>query len=339
MSNSNKKGGGSPVYGVIVTILTLVFVIMGTFLFLQARQIYLTQSSSSGSPQDVIQTETPDSLPSGTNEEVKDNVTETNIPTPETIQPGLVESVTPNTGVRVNSEKTYSLPQPVGDKIGNSGLLPGTGVAIVQEMTETQVRSDQCTIAFSLSGVDGFPWAITAGHCGKVGQKVYTLPSEGDFRTTTFLGTVRAVSESSYETGDGDWAAIRLDPNALRPSAPAGIPMHLVDTNVERGDRLCKNGSRTGYDCGPQGGKELKTVFNNATAKLDEVILCALSGDSGSPIYSNKGIVGVLSSSTAPASDMKNGYCTQQSGAYYTPVADVISQIRTKVPNAIITDN
>lgn len=337
--SKNSKSRGSRLYGVLIMLLCAVLAVMSYMVYVKAKEIYLAQPGASSSTTST-QIEVPVQGGAGSTEQdlIPAPTEESVLPTPDEIQPGLVENVEGGQ-VQVNAPKSYSLPLPIDDKIGNAGLLPGTGIIIVKEMDDTQVKSDQCTVAFSVAGVDGFPWAITAGHCGEVGEKVYSLPVDGNFFAAQFLGTVRAVSRSSYETGAGDWAAIRLDPQAVRPQAPGGIPMNLVVMNIERGDRLCKNGSRTGYDCGPQGGKNLKTIFEDLNAKLDEVILCALSGDSGSPIYSNKGIVGVLSSSTASKEDMQNGFCSQESGAYYTPTADVVEQVKAQVPNAVFVDN
>ena len=287
-------------------------------------------SSSITPPVDSIpRVKTVDPTPSNASAEKSMNMSD--------ISPGLVDDNGSNT--QFVSKRTYELKRPISDKIGNEGLLPGTHIIIINDISQDgQVNYDQCTAAFSVPGVDGFPWAITAGHCGKVGQKVYSKPIDGNFNNIEFLGTIRAVPEVSYNTGMGDWGAIRLDPNATRPPAPNDIPMNLLIDNIKEGEVLCKNGSRTGADCGTQGKKGVKTVFENSNAKLDEVVLCALSGDSGSPIYNNRGIVGVLSSSTAPNDDMISGKCTTKSSAYYTPTADIVKQLKTFVPNAEFID-
>lgn len=246
-----------------------------------------------------------------------------------------------DTGTVVVAEKNYRIIPPTNGIIGNAGLLPGTPIAILNSIENNgSINFGQCTIAFSVPGSDGFPWAITAGHCGDVGKKVYSIPVNGTFENSTFLGTIRKVSNYSFDTGKGDWSAIRLDPNAPLPASPTDIPLQISVKNVENGAFLCKNGSRTGYDCGPQGRKNLKaSLIDNRTAKLDEVTLCSLPGDSGSPIYDNQGIVGVLSSSTASEQDRANGYCTENSGTYYTPMGDVVDQVRDSIPSAVFIDS
>lgn len=256
------------------------------------------------------------------------------------MMPGLVDVVRhtdkPRYTIPASKEVTYVLPDKGGSTIGNEGLDPSTPVYILSERNVNgRNKYNLCTVAFSVSGKNGSPYAITAGHCGEVGQPVYRVTKEKTLNQSTEIGVVDYVSHSDYDTGAGDWAAIKLNPGALRPFAEGDVPRRLGVTNVQKGDLVCKHGARTGYDCGPQQDKQLEAIIGDKTAKLDEVTLCALEGDSGGPIYTQKYIIGVLSSSSASAEDMQKGVCSTDSQAYYTPMRDVVEQVKKNVPDAL----
>ncbi len=243
---------------------------------------------------------------------------------------------------RNDSGKIYSLREASSSQLDNVGVMPGTPIAIVTSRNSSSVSYERCTIAFSLPGKGGYPWAITAGHCGEVGEKVYTMPTSNEWSDSYFLGTIRYKSEINSENGNGDWAAIRLYDKAAMPKHSNNIPMKLNTNNVSEGTSVCKNGSRTGYSCGIQGEKNVKAILSgtDGTEKtsgyLDEVKkICALPGDSGSPVFSDSGIIGVLSSTGASAEDSKSGVCTSPSSAYYVPIGQVVAQIKSKVPDII----
>lgn len=243
--------------------------------------------------------------------------------------------------------EVYPLAKNTSSRIGRFGLLPATPVAIVKQRTASKVKFDTCTVAFSLPGKGRGknPWAITAGHCGKVGQKVYTLPTGSTFNSAVFVGTVRAVSEPDSSRGTSDWSAIRLNPKAKMPNHRTKIPMQLDTYPRKQDERLCKNGNTTGFNCGAKGkdnvSTELKSVdkttgaLKTYHASMSQVHLCALPGDSGSPIFDHDGIVGVLSSTSASKKEVASGKCKTTSLAYYTPIGEVVEQIRKKVPSIV----
>lgn len=240
--------------------------------------------------------------------------------------------------------KFYRTATPTGTTIGNGGLIPGTRVIVVSEQTDRSVRFDTCTIAFSLPGKSNMSWAFTAGHCGSVGQKVYTPPVDGDFSTAKFLGTIRAVSETDYETRAGDWAGIRLYANADRPEGASRVPLRLDTFERPIGETLCKHGSTTGTDCGAKRGEGIRTSLSGfspdtptVTARMDQVALCALPGDSGGPVFDKMGIVGILSSSSAVRSAEDPRSCESGAMAYYTPMEDIVKQIQSSLPDVILS--
>ena len=235
-----------------------------------------------------------------------------------------------------SNSSNIAIPVSKGEKIGQTGLNPGTVITVVQSKKGNTVNFDTCTIAFSLRGKSGYPWAITAGHCGKEGSKVYTYPTGNTFSTAYFLGTVRYVSKTDKE--NGDWGAIRLNPQAKLPSSPDNMPNHLKMSGAKMGDNLCKFGATTGYNCGPKNHEDVEAILTlknqntqEVKAIVDGVNLCALPGDSGSPIFDNNGIVGILSSSSASDKEVEEGKCGTSSSAYYSPIGDVVSQIKANV--------
>lgn len=243
---------------------------------------------------------------------------------------------------RNDSGKIYSLRKASSTQLDNVGVMPGTPIAIVTSRDSSSVSYERCTISFSLPGKGGYPWGITAGHCGNVGDKVYTVPQNDEWSSSYFLGTIRYKSEINSENGNGDWAAIRLYDKAIMPQSNNNIPMRLNTNNVPEGTSVCKNGSRTGYSCGIQGEKNVKAILSGTddsdktSGYLDEVKkICALPGDSGSPVFSDSGIIGVLSSTGASTEDSESGICTSPSSAYYVPMGKVITQIKEKVPDII----
>lgn len=299
-------------------------------------QQYQQKSVATVTPTQLIEEETPD--PTYTSF--------TPDPEPTTItqaQPKTTATVPPTSQEDKAIHATYELPQPSDGVVGNTGLLPGTDIAVVSSRTEREIHYDSCTVAFSLPGKQGMPWAFTAGHCGKVGQKVYSIPKDGDFRKSVFLGTIRRVSMSDYDKGTGDWAAIRLSPKAELPKKETKITLKLDTRERKSGIKLCKSGATTGFNCGEKNLSGVRAQLGDYknpdkffTGKMDEVKLCALPGDSGSPVFDRQGIVGILSSTSASQEDVNKGQCSASNMAYYVPIRDVIEQIHKEVPDAVL---
>lgn len=233
-------------------------------------------------------------------------------------------------------------------RIGESGLNPGTSVSIIQSEKDKKVFYQSCTVSFSLRGASGTPYAVTAGHCGDIGSKVYAQPKRGEV-PKQYLGTIRYVSESFYDrqTGDhqGDWALIALDKRATHPPSTDIVPRYLDVSNVDKGTSLCKFGATTGYTCGKKTSSGVSTRisgdFSNRvmTAKQDAASLCALPGDSGAPVFSTSGIVGVLSSINVNPSVQEHGSCKSNKGdseIYYVPMRELLDEIEDMTDEVLI---
>lgn len=232
--------------------------------------------------------------------------------------------------------------------VGKTGLLPGTQIAVLQEMTDDGVKFSSCTVGFSLPGKGAFPWAITAGHCGNVGDKVYNiiLTPDGNIADMKFLGTVRYASIFNSDENTSDWGAIRLNPKAQIPPVNQDIPLFINTKNIHEGDELCKYGSRTKRSCGPKVDSNvlvksnMDTRFDTQTVVgyADKAKLCALPGDSGGPVFDKDGIVGIISSTSIGVNsnfDDDTLRCDTEDEAfsYYIPVESILQQIKTAVPD------
>lgn len=235
----------------------------------------------------------------------------------------------------------YPLEPAKSASLGREGLLPATPIAVVKNRTATRVEFDTCTVSFSLPSKTGnFSYAVTAGHCGKPGQKIYSKPYGGDFSSAIKLGEIVHSSEMNEATGATDWAVIKLDPKAKRPSHSTKITLAL-DTYPRPIDKtVCKRGSTTGFDCGKKGEDGVKTQLRVSDNNQQEVIavlskayMCALPGDSGAPIFDKEGIIGVLSSTSASQNDINNHRCATNNVAFYSPITSVVAEIEKAVPD------
>lgn len=265
----------------------------------------------------------------------------------EQVMPSVTEEPPQSQSIRTKAPQPevqgslYELPRPTRDTIGNSGLLPATPIAVIKKKTSTTVEFDACTVAFSLPDKSGTgSWAITAGHCGNPGQDIYSSPYGDDFSTSHYLGKIVYSSKMNEKTGATDWAAIKLDTSAKRPRHTTNITLALDTYPRKEGKTICKRGQTTGFDCGPKGGDNVRTQLRVSHQSQEQTIavmskanLCALPGDSGSPVFDKQGIIGVLSSTSASQEDILNHRCSDDNIAYYSPITSVIAEIEQSVPD------
>ena len=130
--------------------------------------------------------------------------------------------------------------------------------------------------------------AITAGHCGEVGDKVYLDTQQGSF----YVGTVVADEDVNSELNGNDWAVIELDDsveltntasstNAFSSFAPIpGSQPNVIHGQVEGqsvpGTFVWKDGATLGRQPGI-----VLTNQNNDTV----ILTIAAQGDSGGAVY------------------------------------------------------
>lgn len=262
--------------------------------------------------------------------------TPTHSETPETSVKKRTRRQTPERSNEGNGQ-IITLPVSKGGKVENAGLKPGTEIAVVSSVQGDTVNFDGCTVAFSLPGKSGMPWAITAGHCGYEGAKVYTYPRGKNFSEAQFLGTVRKVSISSTSNNTSDWSAIRLFTKAQQPEVDADIPSAVNTFSMREGEKLCKYGSTTKETCGEATRNGVEVNMSDSygggtvTGTLSEAKMCAEQGDSGGPVYDNDGVVGVVVSSHAGNGNKCNG----DDRMYYIPMKKVLDEIYSNLDDVV----
>ncbi|NLG46708.1 trypsin-like serine protease [Gordonia sp. (in: high G+C Gram-positive bacteria)] len=118
--------------------------------------------------------------------------------------------------------------------------------------------------------------AITAGHCGKPGQRVVSerFQSRGD------------IGRIAYSASDIDLAVIELNDNVAPLRTVRGVTIRKVNTTpVQFPTVLCKQGRTTGNTCGV-------TWFSDGTSHFSQ--MCVVEGDSGSPVVVGDQLVGMV---------------------------------------------
>lgn len=359
----SKNNSSSNIMGVVIILITVVSVLFLSVKYQENIDDFLTtvsqkydnneydnNSSTDGAqakPYQKVLTVEPSAVPSIENEvknplgNIGDEIDYNTAPKP----PPIVKNEKYNP-VEISSFN-LSYPSSSG-RVGKTGLLPGTQIAVLQEMNEDGVKFSSCTVGFSLPGKGVFPWAITAGHCGNVGDKVYDiiLSPDGSISDMKFLGTIRYSSMFNSDENTSDWGAIRLNPKAQLPSVNQEIPLFISTKDIKNGEKLCKYGSRTKRSCGPKVDSNILVKsnmdnrFNSQTVVgyADKAQLCALPGDSGGPVFDNNGIVGIISSTSIGVNSNFNDSdlrcdTDSESYSYYIPVESILQQIKTAVPD------
>lgn len=152
----------------------------------------------------------------------------------------------------------------------------------------------------------GTPVNITAAHCSERGNPVQfvegpvidpaTNQTFGDFVSTAMDIPLDYAVISGNAT-----AGARLANNLV--TGPTSTPLTITGWQKPVvGQIACKSGWRSGYTCGPVIGSA-GTLGVAVDAAFDKTVygLCALHGDSGSPIFSGTKALGIVSvSNSAP---------------------------------------
>ncbi len=157
-----------------------------------------------------------------------------------------------------------------------------------------------CTAAFyAKSRSDGKPFIMTAGHCGVSGTGWSAFqPRDGTFH-------VVGPMHHSKDAGNDDYGIIAINnPSGWNPQPWVYVHASSSTTKNESypingdatspvGTRVCMSGTISKTSCAP-----VEKVGIGATGAdplgLAQADLCAVKGDSGSPIYSSKLARGIL---------------------------------------------
>ncbi|GAA3693362.1 trypsin-like peptidase domain-containing protein [Gordonia hankookensis] len=134
-----------------------------------------------------------------------------------------------------------------------------------------------CTLTTIGKSNTGKLIGITAGHCGKPGQKVYSET----FQDRGQAGTI------TYSASDLDIAVIEFNPAKVVPLRTVrGVTIRSVDTRPLAFPTIaCKEGRTTGNTCGI-------SWFSDGDAHFSQ--MCVIEGDSGSPVVVGDRLVGMV---------------------------------------------
>lgn len=176
---------------------------------------------------------------------------------------------------------------------GKSLYGPGTPVFVGP--------NNLCTITATGTDAEGRKLAITAGHCGQVGDAVMSADSWRVGAT----GTVVARG-TKY-----DYAVIELGSNTEVTNTYNGITASKVG-NQQAGTVACKQGVATGNTCG---------VVWMSDVALNPTQICAMRGDSGAPVLQGNTVVGMVDGGMFP--DQRLSCSTPLQGALHMPTVTV----------------
>lgn len=133
-----------------------------------------------------------------------------------------------------------------------------------------------CTLTTIGRSKTGKLIGLTAGHCGKKGQKVLSET----FQDRGQAGTIQ------YSAPDLDIAVIEFNNNVVPLRRVGGVTINGISTKpIGFPTIACKEGRTTGNTCGV-------AWFSEGSAHFSQ--LCVIEGDSGSPIVVGDRLVGMV---------------------------------------------
>lgn len=159
---------------------------------------------------------------------------------------------------------------------GNGLYGPGTPVLVGQ-------RADRmCTIAVAGYDDAGRKVALTAGHCGAVGEPITSADAVA-------LGPAGSIVHVNQQY---DFALIHLGPNTEVTRSYDGVTINnLGSAPIPPGRAVCKKGVASGVTCGV-------TWHDYDAMNINQV--CAMQGDSGGPLFVGDRLVGLVSGGMFP---------------------------------------
>lgn len=158
-----------------------------------------------------------------------------------------------------------------------------------------------CTVTAVGTDATGRRVALTAGHCGNVGDPV----SAADSLEAGYSG--RVVRKNAAL----DYLVIELGPNTELTASYNGTTIRSLGGGVALGNTLCKNGYATGITCG---------ITWASDHSLQIAQICAMAGDSGAPVYAGERLVGMVKGGIFP-SQLNLSCRSPLQGAFHAPTA------------------
>ncbi|MDO5031332.1 trypsin-like serine protease [Corynebacterium sp.] len=244
--------------------------------------------------------------------------------------------------VAVVESSTVVLP-PRGQTPAHSPLPPGTALDFSRSLPQEGQNSDYqlCTAAWSFTLADGRSIAVTASHCGEVGDKVWAGAADNDFiYPAEPIGEVIYSDLSAPDSHHLDVAFVELYGNAHSADV---VTQQWLETNVATAEgaegaaalpeSVCKLGRMTGQTCGQlvdnAALSTLNTGVDSVGTRAARAAVCGTNGDSGGPVFGAPGtpeeglIVGVVSGTTAALEEGSSCADNPEMEMAFTPAADI----------------
>lgn len=234
-----------------------------------------------------------------------------------------------------------------------SPWAPGTTMHLTADYPDPGVpfQVSECTVAFGFSDSAGNAYAVTASHCGSVGDLVWPTNATTVVDYATEVGRVIYSDLDEPREINHDIGIIAVtDPNRMMTFAGDGQQPSLVAGGERFADQAtapeqaCKIGGTTGLTCGETGQVQRQQLYDeDGSFVLTEgatASICAAKGDSGGPVVGEVDgisvILGLLSGTRtpeAPVADCGDPGAELMTVAY-TPATTIVETIREVVPDA-----
>lgn len=229
----------------------------------------------------------------------------------ELSQQAGVDSATAE-GVNEEELQVPQEPQELADSVlspSYAPLQPGTAIDISADypVPGQHFNFSYCTVAYSFSTEDGRSFAVTASHCGKVGDLVWAGTPDNTFAFPAEpIGTFIYSSLYTENAENLDIGLIELNGNVANLYAPREMETHIAGRMEALPDYVCKMGRMTYQTCGNLTHQSTSSILRfgeqeiRSTAARAQV--CARNGDSGGPVFAMVDgrdiIVGLVSGTT-----------------------------------------
>ncbi|CAB0740829.1 hypothetical protein FRC0135_00633 [Corynebacterium diphtheriae] len=190
------------------------------------------------------------------------------------------------------------------------------GASLYGPGTPIYVGKDRlCTVGASGYDAEGRKVAITAGHCGNVGDAV----SSADSWQVGPSGTVVAKGSNL------DYAVVELGSNAQVTQRYNNVSVNAVGGPMPvTGNTACKQGVATGFSCGLVWNHDHRTTASQ---------VCAMQGDSGAPMLVGDRVVGIINGGIVP--NVNYPCTTPWQGPFFVPTIStnmdaIVSDLNSK---------
>jgi hypothetical protein len=185
----------------------------------------------------------------------------------------------------------------------------------------------RCSAGFNVTNGSS-DFILTAGHCGPTGS-VWFADNQGNQQVGQTVnsnfpgGDFSLVEYESGEAGAGADIVAIGDGNGVRITG-------VGDAAV--GQRVFRSGSTTGLRDGEVTGLDATVNYPEGTVSgLIETTVCAESGDSGGPMFSEGIALGITSGGS--------GDCTSGGTTFFQPVTKALAQLGVQLIVAAPSDN